>query len=50
MITAQCSNTECAENGNAYNVEGDPTRVECGLCAHDCDLSDPRPDPEPEKP
>lgn len=49
MITATCRNSECDANGVDRFTSGDPDRVQCGACAHDCELSNPQPDPpEPE--
>lgn len=45
MTTATCTTTECAQHGIAYNILGDPPRVECGGCGADCDLTDLRDDP-----
>lgn len=47
MITATCINKDCAEDGIGYNVVGNPDPVQCGLCGENCELTDPRPDPEP---
>lgn len=49
MITATCTNSKCDANGIDYNMLGNPSRVECGACNADCELSDLRDDPpEPE--
>ena len=45
MITATCNNNECDANGIGYNMLGDPSRVECGACHADCEVSDLRDDP-----
>jgi len=51
MITATCTNNDCAANGIGYNVLRDPLRVECGACGNDCELTDLRDDPpQPEEP
>jgi len=45
MITATCKTDNCRQNGVAYNFGGHPSRVECGACHADCELSDLRDDP-----
>ena len=45
MITATCNNNDCQQNGIGYDFLGDPSRVQCGACHADCDLTDPRDDP-----
>jgi len=50
MITATCTSSDCKQNGLDYNFRGQPSRVECGACGADCDLTDLRDDqarPEP---
>ena len=46
MISATCRNTDCTQADTLYNCEGDHTRIVCGTCDKDCELTDPRPDPE----
>jgi hypothetical protein len=51
MITATCKNQPCEQYDINYNFLGDPSEVECGTCAINCELTDPRPDPiAPEPP
>jgi hypothetical protein len=45
MITATCTNNDCTANGIGYNFLGDPSRVECGACQNNCQLTDQRDDP-----
>ena len=50
MITATCNHKTCKQNGTAYNMRGNPLRVECGACHADCDLTDLRDDPARSEP
>lgn len=45
MITATCPTADCTQYDIGYLVLGDPSRVECGACHNDCDLTDPTDDP-----
>jgi len=45
MVTATCINTDCRQHGIENNVIGEPSRVECGACYNDCELTDLRDDP-----
>ena len=45
MITATCNNDGCTANLVPFFILGEPSRVECGACHNDCDLTDPQDDP-----
>ena len=45
MITATCTTTGCKWQNVERNVLGEPSRVECGACRADCELTDARDDP-----
>lgn len=47
MITATCSNEDCARYNEAVTVRRSPSVVECGTCGRETDLSNPQDDPAP---
>lgn len=45
MITATCVNENCERYNDSVFVLRSPSRVECGSCGNDTELTDPSPDP-----
>ena len=47
MITATCSNEDCARYNEAVTFRRSPSVIECGTCGTNTVLSNPQPDPTP---